>query len=107
MRCALNFRPCQRSPHRLLPSDVRTLQHLKSIFPTTIGVRFIAFDLWRVAPHQHSVISDLSVYTGTLEKVDVTFVEKCPAEIQPAPHDVRKKALVQTRGWRAMMKIPE
>src|SRR6266851_623230 len=49
---------------------------------------FVAFDLRRVVRHQHAVVSDLPVYTGTLEKVDVTFVRKCFAEIQPVPHNV-------------------
>ena len=42
---------------------------------------FVAFDLWSVVRHQHAVVSNLAIYAGTLEKVEVAFVGERLAEI--------------------------
>src|ERR1700746_1028655 len=48
----------------------------------------VAFNLRRVVRHQHTVISDLPVYTGAFEKVDVAFVGISLTKVQPVPNNV-------------------
>src|SRR5205807_670542 len=49
---------------------------------------FVSFDLRGVVGHKHAVVADLTVYTGALQKVDVTFVWKCFTEIQTMSFNV-------------------